>query len=51
MDFFQRPGTVCESTDCWKTEHHAGVSSSAQVFKRRAEMPSEPVDFFVHIHV
>ena len=48
MDFFQMAGTVHESTDRWKTGHHAGVSSSAEVFKRRAEMSSGPVDFFVH---
>lgn len=45
MDFFQRVGTACKYRGSWKT---AVVSSSAQVFKRRTEMPSGPVDFFVH---
>ena len=48
VDFFQRAWTVCESTECWKTVHHPGVSSSTQDLKRRVEMPSMPVDFFVH---
>ncbi len=46
---FHNEGILCISKYLWKIGQNAGVNSSAQLFNKKAEIPSGPVDFLVQI--